>query len=164
MAAELTAELIAVLVAELIAELIAVLVGVLKLLQQGGVWVDRLGDDHTGRHDSDHKPHLAPCQGQQYRVLSSSEQTESSHHQNRVLSSAEQSPLISSTQKQSLPRSHQIILSNNHGYLECEHERARARPHRQRERVIYQDNGTEEKVFKKRTVFKEDLKELTEVE
>ena len=122
MAAELTAELIAVLVAELIAvlvaELIAVLVGVLKLLQQGGVWVDRLGDDHTGRHDSDHKPHLAPCQGQQDRVLSSSEQTESSHHQNK------QSPLIIRTEfshqlnrvlllaarRNSPPRSHQIII------------------------------------------------------
>ena len=30
--------------------------------------------------------------------------------------------------------------------------------------VAYQGNETEEKVFKKRKVFKEDLKELTEVE
>ena len=30
--------------------------------------------------------------------------------------------------------------------------------------VAYQDNETEEKFFKKRKVFKEDLKELTEVE
>ena len=30
--------------------------------------------------------------------------------------------------------------------------------------VVYQGNGTEEKVFKKRKVFKEDLKALTEVE
>ena len=30
--------------------------------------------------------------------------------------------------------------------------------------VAYQGNETEEKVFKKRRVFKEDLKELTEVE
>ena len=30
--------------------------------------------------------------------------------------------------------------------------------------MLYQGNETEEKVFKKRKVFKEDLKELTEVE
>ena len=30
--------------------------------------------------------------------------------------------------------------------------------------VAYQGNETEEKVFKKRKIFKEDLKELTEVE
>ena len=31
-------------------------------------------------------------------------------------------------------------------------------------RVVYQGNGTEEKFVKKRKVFKEDFKELTEVE
>ena len=30
--------------------------------------------------------------------------------------------------------------------------------------VVYQGNETEERIFKKRKVFKEDLKELTEVE
>ena len=32
------------------------------------------------------------------------------------------------------------------------------------ERVLYQDNGTEEKVFETRTVFKKDFKEVTGVE
>ena len=48
------------------------------------------------------------------------------------------------------------------------HARARARTHaRTHTPVAYQGNQgteTEEKVFKKRKVFKEDLKELTEVE
>ena len=34
--------------------------------------------------------------------------------------------------------------------------------HTQTHRVIHQGNGTEQKVSEKRTVFKEDLKELTE--
>ena len=42
--------------------------------------------------------------------------------------------------------------------------RARARTHAQRERVVHQGNGAEEKVLEKRTVFTEDLKDLTEVE
>ena len=36
--------------------------------------------------------------------------------------------------------------------------------HTHTHRVLYQGNGTEEKFFEKRKVFKEDLKELTEVE
>ena len=35
---------------------------------------------------------------------------------------------------------------------------------RQRQRVVYQGNGTEEMISKRRKVFKEDLKQLTEVE
>ena len=35
---------------------------------------------------------------------------------------------------------------------------------RDTERVVYQGNWAEEKVFEKRKVFNEDLKELTEVE
>ena len=39
-----------------------------------------------------------------------------------------------------------------------------AHTHTESHIMIYQGNETEEKVFKKRKVFKEDLKELTEVE
>ena len=39
-----------------------------------------------------------------------------------------------------------------------------AHMHRHTHTVKYQGNGHEEKVFQKRMVFKEDLKELTEVE
>ena len=46
------------------------------------------------------------------------------------------------------------------------HLRARAHTHTHTQVAYqgYQGNETEEKVFKKRKVFKEDLKELTEVE
>ena len=44
------------------------------------------------------------------------------------------------------------------------HTHARAHTHSQVAYQGYQGNETEEKVFKKRKVFKEDLKELTEVE
>ena len=46
----------------------------------------------------------------------------------------------------------------------CTHLRARAHTHTQVAYQGYQGNETEEKVFKKRKVFKEDLKELTEAE
>ena len=39
-----------------------------------------------------------------------------------------------------------------------------AHTHTQSYIIIYEDNGTEEKFFTKRKVFKEDLKELAEVE
>ena len=44
------------------------------------------------------------------------------------------------------------------------HTHARAHTHSQVAYQGYQGNETEEKVFKKRKVFKEDLKELTEAE
>ena len=47
----------------------------------------------------------------------------------------------------------------------CAHAHVRARTHTHpTHRVVYQGNVTEEKAFKKRKVFKEDLKELTQVE
>ena len=45
----------------------------------------------------------------------------------------------------------------------CAHTRTHARAHTHTHTLESQDNGTEEKVFEKRKVFKEDLKELTEV-
>ena len=44
----------------------------------------------------------------------------------------------------------------------CTHTHARTHAHTYT--VEHQGNGTEEKAFKKKKVFKEDLKELTEVE
>ena len=41
---------------------------------------------------------------------------------------------------------------------------ARAHTHTHTHTVVYQGNGTDEKVLEKRKVFKEDLKEPTEVE
>ena len=44
------------------------------------------------------------------------------------------------------------------------HTLTHARTHTHTHTLVSQCNGTEEKVFEKRQVFKEDLKELTEVE
>ena len=44
------------------------------------------------------------------------------------------------------------------------HARTHARARTHTHTVVYQGNGTEQKAFQKRKVFKEDLKELTEVE
>ena len=48
----------------------------------------------------------------------------------------------------------------NSTYTSRAHARTHARTHTHI--VVYQGNGTEEKVYKKRKVLKEDLKELTE--
>ena len=46
------------------------------------------------------------------------------------------------------------VRARAHAHVQRERERER-----ERERVVYQGSGTEEKIFKKRTVFKEGLKE-----
>ena len=53
-----------------------------------------------------------------------------------------------------------IYLSKFNAYNMNAHTHTHSHTHR----LAYQGNETEEKVFKKRKVFKEDLKELTEVE
>ena len=56
---------------------------------------------------------------------------------------------------------YKYILSKFNAYNMNAHTHMHAHTHTP---VAYQGNETEEKVFKKRKVFKEDLKELTEVE
>ena len=58
-------------------------------------------------------------------------------------------------------RAHTHTHTHAHAHAHT-HTHTHARTHARR--VVYQGNGTEGKVFKKRKVFKEDLKELTEVE
>jgi len=45
----------------------------------------------------------------------------------------------------------------------CKHTPMHAHTHTRTHTLESQDHGTEEKVFEKKKVFKEDLKELTEV-
>ena len=54
------------------------------------------------------------------------------------------------------------IFSKCYAY-NTERARAHTHTHTHTHRVVYQGNGTEERAFKKRKVFKEDLKEVTEV-
>ena len=60
-------------------------------------------------------------------------------------------------------QTHVHLLSGMHTDTHTRMHR-HARTHARTHRLVCQGDGTEEKVFKQRTVFKADLKELTEVE
>ena len=59
-------------------------------------------------------------------------------------------------------QAHMHACTHMHAHTTRTHTRTHTHTHTHR--VIYKGNGSEEKFFEKRKVFKKDLKELTEVE
>ena len=55
------------------------------------------------------------------------------------------------------------IFSKFNAYNTNAHTHTHMRTNTHMHRVVYQGNGMEEKAFKKRKVFKEDLKEVTDI-
>ena len=60
-------------------------------------------------------------------------------------------------------RTHARTHARTHGHS-LTHSNTHTHSHTYTHTVVYQGNGTEEMIFEKRNVFKEDLKELNEAE